>query len=135
MSDPPDLAAEGRRWFAEARQELKAAQVLVEDPDIPLRLPAVWCHLAAEKALKGLATARGIALRKTHKLFDIVSALPDEDSAAFIVDDLQLLDPWQAAGCYPGDLPDQGPETIAALLASTERVLRTAEWVVEGDGA
>jgi HEPN domain-containing protein len=130
MSDPPDLVAEARRWLCEARQELSAARVLVDDPETPLRLPAFWCHLAAEKALKGLATARGIALRNTHKLFDILAALPDEDSVAFHVDDLQLLDPWQAAGRYPGDVPDQDPATIAALLAAAEQVLATAERLV-----
>lgn len=133
MSDPPDLLAEARRWLGEARQELNAARVLVDDPETPLRLPAFWCHLASEKALKGLATARGIALRKTHKLLDLLGALPDEDSAAFHLEDLRLLDPWQAAGRYPGDVPDQNPATIAALLAAADHVLATVERLVAGE--
>lgn len=132
MSDRPDLMAEARRWFGEAAQELHAARVLFGDPEIPLRLPAFWCHLAAEKALKGLATARGIPLRKIHRLIQILGVLPAEDSVAFDVEDLALLDQWQAAGRYPGDLPDQGPATTEVLVSAAERVLHTAERLAEG---
>ncbi len=129
---PPDLVAEGRRWLRAAHEELKAARVLVMDPDTGIRLPAFWCHLAAEKALKGLATARSIPLRKIHQLTEIVRALPAEDYGVFDVEDLQLLDPWQAAGRYPDALPNQAPATTEALVAAAERVLRTAERLVEG---
>ena len=132
MSDRPDLVAEAHRWLGQAREELRAAGVMAEDLEIPMRMPAFWAHLASEKALKGLATARGIALRKTHKLIQILGALSEEDSAAFHMEDLRLLDPWQAAGRYPGNLPDQDPSTIKALLAAAERVLHTAERLVNG---
>ncbi len=85
-----------------------------------MRMPAFWCHLASEKALKGLATARGIPLRKTHKLIEILGALPTEDYAAFHVEDLHLLDPWQAAGRYPGDVSDHGPQARGAACCSRE---------------
>lgn len=132
MSGPPDLLAEGRRWLGEAREELSAAHLLADDHQIPMRLPAFWCHLATEKALKGLATARNIPLRKTHELLQILGALPVEDSEAFHLEDLRLLNPWQAAVRYPGDLPDQDPATIEDLLAAAERVLHTAERLMDG---
>lgn len=133
---PPDLRAEARRWLGEAREELCAAGVLAEDLEIPMRMPAFWCHLASEKALKGLATARGIALRKAHKLIQILDALPEEDSAAFHVEHLRLLDPWQAHGRYPGDFPGRGSTTAESLVAAAKSVLGTAERLVEaGSGS
>lgn len=60
------MSTEAHRWLAQAGEDLRAAQRLVDDPEMPPRLAAFLAHLAAEKALKGALIARGIVIRKIH---------------------------------------------------------------------
>ncbi|MGH3766050.1 MAG: HEPN domain-containing protein [Pseudonocardiaceae bacterium] len=76
--------------------DLATARRLVDDGELPPRLPAFLAHLAAEKALKGALIARGIATRKIHDLVELQSSLVSDDSVAVSSDDLSDGGSWQA---------------------------------------
>lgn len=78
---PPEASPEAHRWFQQAAEDLTAARRLADDDEVPPRLSAFLAHLAAEKALKGILIARGIAIRKIHDLVELQSSLITDDEA------------------------------------------------------
>ena len=120
---PPDPSSEARTWFAQAAEDLAAAQHLAKNPDMPPRLAAFLAHLAAEKALKGALIARGVAVRTIHDLVALQACLIDEDAAIVSSDAIDILTPWNIAGRYPADLDDANPETATATVRAADRIV------------
>jgi hypothetical protein len=49
MTEPRPELGEAERWRREADEELRAAQVVAEHPELPDRVAGFHAHLAAEK--------------------------------------------------------------------------------------
>ena len=108
MSEPrPDLG-EAERWRREADEELRAARVIAEHPELPDRVAGFHAHLAAEKALKSLLIGRGVSLPRIHDLVGLRALLPAADQSLFSDDDLELLNPWTIEGRYRPTFPTPG---------------------------
>jgi len=124
MSDPsPDDIAESARWLGEAAEELRAAERLSGDEDIPARIPCFHAHLAAEKAIKALMIRRGIVVPRIHDLGRLADTLPPDDRSALADADLELLTPWTIDGRYPADLIEVDRETMRDVLDAASRIL------------
>ncbi len=71
MQPDPARVADTRPWFTKARDDLRAAAVLLAAQP-PLTSDAVFhCQQAAEKAMKGFLAWNDIPFRKTHDLSEI----------------------------------------------------------------
>lgn len=134
MSAPADPASAAHQWLDEAWEELLMAHHIADNAAMPMRGAAFHAHLAAAKALKGLAFTRGLALVKVHDLSQLFGRLPLRDAEQFGKEDLERLNPWQSGGRYVGDLPDQVPIDVTGLIAAAERVVAAATRRIEGDG-
>jgi HEPN domain-containing protein len=130
---PPEAAAESRRWFTEAHEELAVADVLRADGKLPARAACFHAHLAAEKALKALIIARGIELRRTHDLAYLRTIVPIDDAGRFDVNDLAALNPWTIEGRYPADLAEAAAADVKDLAEAARRVVTEVERLLVAD--
>ncbi|WP_447972355.1 HEPN domain-containing protein [Nitrospira sp. Kam-Ns4a] len=81
---PPEKAADARRWFLKARDDLRAGDAVL-NIDPPLVEDALFhAQQATEKAVKGFLVWHGVAFRKTHDLREVGgSALAIDASLLF----------------------------------------------------
>lgn len=130
MSELPDTnLAEGRRWLAQVRGDLAAAEGIAADPEYPDRLACFLSHLAVEKALKALLIALGLLFRKVHDLTELSELIPSHLEGRFDEADLVILNPWTTEGRYPGGLEDASPAQARACLDAASRVVTTVHEV------
>jgi HEPN domain-containing protein len=125
---PDARADEVGQWLEKAREDLRAAQLLV-DVDPPLTTAAAFhCQQAAEKALKGLLVRREVVFEKTHDIKAIAALLAGSDA------DLQPLTrrasrltvyAWKYR--YPGDVEEPFAGEIAEALATATEVVAAIE--------
>jgi HEPN domain-containing protein len=118
----PDVS----RWILFAEADLRAAQLLSLDSDVPGRIACFHAQQAAEKALKALLVANNIPFRKTHDLVVLVGLLPSGLREELELLDTDVLQPWAVDGRYPGDLPDASADEAAEALAVAAAIVRIA---------
>ena len=122
MSDRQPDGDIASRWRREAREELRAAEVVAAHGEVPDRVAGFHAHLAAEKALKSLLIERGVEVPRIHDQIGLQRLLPEMDQAGFDPADLELLNPWTIEGRYPADLPDVDDAVLQQTLAAARRV-------------
>lgn len=83
MSDRPPEEDPASRWRREAREELRAAEVVAAHGEVPDRVAGFHAHLAAEKALKSLLIELGIEMPRIHDLVGLHRLLPETDQGRF----------------------------------------------------
>jgi HEPN domain-containing protein len=105
MPHDPEKIAEVRDWMARARQDLLAAQVLLEALQ-PLGDVAVFhCQQAAEKALKGFLAWHDAPFRKTHEIEELGQACERIDGTLVeLVRRAVDLTPFAWRFRYPGEV-------------------------------
>ena len=116
-------------WLRRAQADLRAAELLLADPDLP-RWPAGF-HLqqAAEKALKAVLVARGRAAPRSHDLEQLAEAAATLDPGlSGWGDRLLALNDFGVAQRYPGiDEPTVDMESavghVSKLLADVQRLI------------
>jgi len=92
-----------REWLRKAHHDLKNAHIVSRDPEGPLDTAIYHCQQAAEKALKGWLTCKGIPFEKTHDLTQLVrqAATINPDFNHFS-EAVQYLTPYASIFRYPG---------------------------------
>lgn len=123
MNGPPPDEDAAARWRREAREELRAAEVMAAHDEVPDRVAGFHAHLAAEKALKSLLIELGIEVPRIHDLIGLHRLLPETAQVRFAGADLEVLNPWTIEGRYPADLPEVDDAVLDETLAAAERVL------------
>jgi HEPN domain-containing protein len=127
MSASPD-AAEARRWFRFAEEELVLARALVSDPRAPPRLACWHAQQAAEKALKAALVVRGVDLPRTHNLLALRALLTLELASRMDLTSLAELTQWAVESRYPGDWDEpSGGEARDSLLTAEAVVAAVRE--------
>jgi HEPN domain-containing protein len=130
-----DAAAERAReaagWLAIAREDLRVAGAcLALDP--PARgMAAYHCQQAAEKSVKGLLAAAGVAFRKTHDLDELADLVLSPDPAVRqLLDTVRPLTVWGFAYRYPTmeDTPEPVPDD-AELGRTMAIVTALLDWL------
>jgi HEPN domain-containing protein len=95
-----------RRWLRYAREDLRAAEAAIRDPE---QVPRIACFLAqqsAEKALKTVLVALRIRFPRQHDLDALRLLIPEDWAVAREPLELARLTVWAIEARYPGDLPD-----------------------------
>jgi HEPN domain-containing protein len=117
--------------FADA--DLRAAQVLLRDSDVPNRIACFLAQQASEKALKAVLVDQSVPFRKTHDLLVLAGLAPIPLQTVLETVDLLLLQPWAVDGRYPGDLPDaSAAEVVAVVDAASEILVAVERWLTAG---
>lgn len=102
---PPDAPREigsPRDWLRSAQGDLALAR-LRKTRGIQYEHLCFHAQQAAEKALKALLLAHGIALPRTHDLAFLVGALPPRTALPPPLIDLPILSKYAVQHRYPGD--------------------------------
>ena len=118
--DPAAQWAEAGRWLAKADEDVVVAELaLAREP--PLTEPAAFhCQQAAEKILKALLVAAGVAPARSHDMERLVqAAAPLYPSLSDEMQAFARLTEWLTASRYPdlgGGLGEE-PSDVAEMLA------------------
>lgn len=105
-----DLSHLTRDWLTKASHDLQTARIVSATPDGPLDTVIYNCQQAAEKALKGWLTWRGLEAAKTHDLVRLLGEAAD-DNADFsqFEEAAEILTPYASAFRCPGLTADPMP--------------------------
>ena len=105
-------------WLRKARSEL--AQSRNPDPDVELDSRCINLQAVAERALKGIITAHGVAVEFTHKLARLADQAEraGENLPPLDRQKLHLLSDYGAQARYPG----WGGETTERDLPHLQRI-------------
>lgn len=132
----PDPRSEGRRWLAQAEDDLRAARVLAQASHH--NLACFQAQQCAEKALKGMLYAAGEREVLGHAAGDLAERIrqsrPDFDDLA---GKAQALDkfyiPTRYPNALPGGIPAQSytPGESARALADAEAILEACRAALE----
>ncbi|MFO8009075.1 MAG: HEPN domain-containing protein [Candidatus Brocadiia bacterium] len=122
------MGDEAARWFEQSDYDMETARFLLEGGRYVHSV--FMCHLAVEKALPGLWTARlGSVPPKTHNLIYLASKAgiePNQTTSNLFA----TLNEAQIATRYPGELTAARraypKEVVRELLARSEEAL---EWI------
>lgn len=71
---PHDLAL---RFLTKGEQDLAAARVLAQNPDMADDIVGFHCQQAVEKFLKAVLVVKCVEFRKTHDLIELMQMLED----------------------------------------------------------
>jgi HEPN domain-containing protein len=140
MNAPEDAAAqwaEAGRWLAKADEDVAVAELaLARDP--PLTEPAAFhCQQAAEKILKAVLVAAGVAPARSHDMERLVqAAAPLYPSLSDEMHAFARLTEWLTASSYPdlggglGEAPSDVAETPTLIKAFGANVRALAPFPV-----
>lgn len=124
MSEPEPAQEEVERWLRYAREDLDAADVILEHGSVP-RVACFHAQQAVEKSLKASLIFSGIGFRKTHDLESLASTLPEGWSAGEDAASLADLTVWAVEPRYPGDLPEATKEDAESAVEQARNVYET----------
>lgn len=123
---------EGRRWIAQARQDLSDGRYLQGGERY--HLACFLAQQAAEKALKAFLYSRGVEAPWGHSAADLSEAAASLDpSLKEFHSEAAGLDKYYIPTRYPNGLPGglpadaYGPADSDAALSSAERVIEAVE--------
>jgi HEPN domain-containing protein len=127
MADPK--RHEVATWMEKARNDLGAAEHLL-DREPPFAGVAVYhCQQAAEKALKAFLIEKDTAFSKTHDLAQLVAECASLDpDFATLAEAAAVLTPYATAFRYPtGQREPTRDETEHALALATSVVMHVSD--------
>jgi HEPN domain-containing protein len=112
-------------WLAKAERDYEAARRMIDEPREPLRDAGVYhCQQAAEKALKGWLTSKGVAVTKTHDLVHLVRlCAADEKTFEALISPADFLSPFAVEFRYPGDIFEPPQEDADRALLDARAIL------------
>ena len=119
-----ELLAETRRWLRYAREDLVAAEAMLEQGDIAPRHVCWLAQQSAEKAIKAVPVFLQIDFPKSHDLDALRNLTPEGWQFKVAFSDLANLTEWAKAR-YPGDWPEVVKED-ARVAMTQARALWTA---------
>lgn len=130
MSDAEHFR-EVARWLRYAEDDLRSAEVLLEQGSVP-RNSCFLARQAAEKSIKAIFVFLQTNFPKTHNLRQLCEMLPEGWHFGEEPTRLSSLTVWVVEPRYPGDLPEAGTEdavdavrlareTYETTLANLER--------------
>ena len=112
-----------------ARRDLKAACSLLDEEDI-LDIVCFHAQQAAEKALKALLLAHGVAYPYRHDLDELLELMPEaHDELLAMRDQITALTPFATAERYE-DIARPAEEDAQAALAVATAVYEVARTVI-----
>lgn len=124
MSDPERLTETGR-WLRYAHEDLRAAEVLIEQEMAP-RQACFQAQQTAEKAIKSALVFLQIEFPYRHDLDFLRNLLPDGWLLKDRPPDLAELTAWAIRGRYPLDLREATAEDAQITLGLAREVYKTA---------
>jgi HEPN domain-containing protein len=121
MGDTEHLA-ETQRWLRYAREDLEAAEALVEQQTVVPRHICWLAQQAAEKALKAVLVFLGVEFPWRHDLDALRNLIPTDWEVKEKHPDLAELTQWAVEARYPGDWSDATEADARSAVAQAQSV-------------
>lgn len=118
-----NLSTDAIVWLKFAKADLRAAEILSFDDEVPNRLACFHAQQAAEKCLKAMLIASQVPFRKTHDLMILVGLLGEPVRSQIELLDVLILQVWAVDGRYPGDLPEATEMEASQALEVAGRIV------------
>ena len=94
-----------KEWFAKAENDLRTAEIILNDPNPPTDTTCYHCQQAVEKYLKGLLTYYQIDFIKSHDLDYLCKLLIQKLNLSDYKDGILSLNKYAIEARYPADIP------------------------------
>ncbi len=124
MSDPEVLRVL-RRWLLYAEDDLRSAEILLEQSGVP-RASCFHAQQAAEKAIKAIFVFLQVDFPFTHDLNRLRDLLPDGWTVKEDFPDLAGLSAWAVEPRYPGDLIEATRQDAETAVEQARNIYETA---------
>ncbi|MBN1661099.1 MAG: HEPN domain-containing protein [Anaerolineae bacterium] len=112
-------------WFEKANHDLRAAHILIADPEPLTDVICFHCQQAAEKVLKGFLAFHGVEFARVHDMRYLANlCLAIEPAFHDVEQAIVTLNDYAVEPRYPADLPIYYP------VAETRQAMDLAEQVV-----
>jgi len=105
MNPSEFIKEKAKEWFAKAENDLKSAEIILEDPQPPTDTACYHCQQAVEKYLKGLLTYHQIEFIKTHDLDYLYKLAVEKINLHDYREDILSLNKYAIEARYPADIP------------------------------
>lgn len=132
MSDPEVLAVL-RQWLRYAGDDLRTAEMLLEESGIP-RISCFHAQQAAEKSIKAIFVFLQVDYPFTHNLDRLRDLLPEGWAVKRDFPDLASLSEWAVEPRYPGDLKEATQQEAEAAVEQARNIYETTLKDLEGRG-
>lgn len=132
MRDPEVLAVL-RQWLRYAGEDLRTAEMLLEESAVP-RISCFHAQQAAEKSIKAIFVFLQVDYPFTHNLDRLRDLLPEGWAIKEGFPDLASLSEWAVEPRYPGDLREATQEDAEAAVEQARNVYETALKDLEDHG-
>ncbi len=123
MSDPEVLSVL-RRWLRYAEDDLRAAEILLEQGSIP-RTSCFHAQQAAEKAIKAVFVFLQVDFPFTHNLDRLRDLLPDGWTLKEDFPDLARLSAWAVEPRYPGAVIEASRQDAETAVEQARNIYET----------
>ena len=126
MNETKAYIDKAKEWLAKAKNDLKAAEILIKDNEPPTDTVCYHCQQTAEKYLKGFLTRQKMDFMKTHDL-DYLLKLCIKIDIEFenYQDDILSLNKYAIETRYPADIP------ILYSIDEAKKALETAKVIAQ----
>lgn len=123
MSDPEVLRVL-RRWLRYAEDDLRSAEILLEQSGVP-RTSCFHAQQAAEKSIKAIFVFLQVDFPFTHDLNRLRDLLPDGWTVKEDFPDLAELSAWAVEPRYPGDLIEATRQDAETAVEQARNIYET----------
>jgi HEPN domain-containing protein len=126
MSEPVNRQL-ALRWFEYAKNDLRAATIMLSCDDVAPRTACFLAQQSAEKALKAILILKGLHVSRTHDLDALSEKLPGKAYKEFEAFDLTWLTEWSVESRYPGDWPEASREDAKKAVTIATEVINACK--------
>jgi HEPN domain-containing protein len=123
-------AGSSEEWLRYAHSDLEIARV-TPSPDMLLEGLCFHAQQTAEKALKAVLIALGIAFPRTHSIRRLLDLLPADLTVPEAIQDAASLTDYAVLTRYPGNLEPVDDEEYQEAIRLAETVLSWAEQTIQ----
>ncbi len=122
-----DRMNEALRWLRFAREDVRAAERMLDAADAIARHVCWLAQQGAEKALKALLIAQGIEFPRTHDLDTLLNLSPVAHTWFPSDVDVDALSEWAVEARYPGDWEEASRNDAQQAVADACAIVSAAE--------
>ncbi len=126
MNETENLT-EARRWIRYAREDLAAAQAMLNTPSFVPRQACWLAQQSTEKALKAVLVYLQTDFPRRHDLDLLRNLIPPDWQVRQQFPDLAALTEWAVEARYPGDWVDAGRSDAELAVQQARQVFDTVE--------
>jgi HEPN domain-containing protein len=115
-------------WLEYAREDLRAAETLLDAPDCLPRYACFWAHESAQKAIKSALVRNQVAFDyRSEDLHSLLEQLPDSEELRQYLGQAEAFSDHDMWVLYPSDRTPPTEDDARSGVIFTRAILSSAE--------